>query len=115
MTTETKDPGVISIDPVSGLPSTAYRTDEGDLRWKVQRTTEGGSKYMADRPLATTLKEARDNRWDFCHPTLGVVWEGYKLGSDRPPQQRMADTSVGGMVPPGGRPVPGSETVTEQD
>lgn len=83
------------------LPANAFRNGDGMLMHRVKRMTEGGSYTEEVRPLAMTLEEARDKRWDFYHPTLGLIWDGYKLARDRTPQSIMSDGSQGGLVPPG--------------
>ena len=80
------------------LPDNAFYGQDGNLYHKVKRMTEGGQEVEAVRPLALTLDEARDKRKDFYHPTLGLIWEGYKLATDRDVKSIMADTSET-MVP----------------
>lgn len=88
------------------LPENAFYGRDGKLYHKVKRMTEGGTVVEMSRPLALTIEEARNERKDFYHPTLGLIWEGYKLAADRTPDDIMQDMSVGGQVPPGGTPVP---------
>lgn len=83
------------------VPDTVFMGMDGQRYWKVERTTEGGSKYEATRRYAMDLATARDTHSDFLHPTLGLIWEGYKLARDRSPEDIMADTSIGGAIPPG--------------
>lgn len=85
----------------STLPDNAFYGDDGELYHRVERMTEGGTKVMSTRRLATSLQQARDEHLDFYHPTLGLIWEGYKLARDRSPESIMRDTSVGGRLPTG--------------
>lgn len=76
-------------------PETAdvFYGDDGRTYHNVRRMTEGGTSVITTRPLAKTIEEARENRWDFYSPTLGLIWDGYKLAGDRSPQSRIRDTS----------------------
>lgn len=86
---------------VMPLPPNAFRDGDGNLMHKVRRMSEGGGYVEVTRPLAASLEEAREKRIDFYHPTLGLIWEGYKLARDRSPQSVMSDGSVGGLVKAG--------------
>lgn len=83
------------------------RGGDGNLYHAIQRVPEslGAKPIWQWRPLATSLEEARERRWDFYHPTLGLVWNGNKLARDRTPQDIMRDNSVGGLTPLGELPV----------
>lgn len=83
------------------------RGGDGLLYHAIERVPEaiGAAKVWQWRPLAATLEEAREKRWDFYHPRLGLIWNGFKLARDRTPQDIMADGSIGGLVPPGELPV----------
>jgi len=59
-----------------------------------------GSKRTQRRPVASTLEEAKEKRWDFYHEELGWILEGYKLARDRTTASIMADSSVGGRRDP---------------
>ena len=75
------------------LPENAFHGNDGNLYHRIKRMTEGGHVVEVVRPLALTLDEAREKRKDFYHPTLGLIWEGYKLASDRSVESIMNDTS----------------------
>lgn len=89
----------------TGVPPTAFWGEDDQLYHKIEMTTEGGAKYMATRPLAQTMEEARDKRLDYFHPTLGLIWNGYKLATDRTPQARLADRTQSLMRPGSALPV----------
>ena len=93
---------------LGNLPENAFLGDDGNLYHRISRMTDGGSWIETTRPLARTLEEAREKRIDFYHPTLGIIWNGYKIGRDRSPQDIIKDTSVGGQAKPGEVPVPTS-------
>ena len=80
---------------------------DGLLYPLVSRTGEalGMAPELKWRRLALSLDEARVNRIDFYHPTLGLIWNGFKLARDRTPDDIMRDTSIGGAVPRGELPV----------
>lgn len=90
---------------LSTLPEGAFYGDDGKLYHEMNKVTEGGTVIVVRRPLAQSLEEARDKRWDFYHPTLGWIWEGYKLARDRGVQSIIRDNTLGGMTPPGERPL----------
>lgn len=90
------------------MPETAFYGDDGKLYHTVERMTEGGTSVKETRRLASSIEEARDNRIDFFHPTYGLIWEGFKLASDRRPQEILNDGSTGGLVP-ANRSQPGSK------
>lgn len=80
---------------------------DGNLYHAIEVTPNalGAEKEWEWRRLALTMDEAREKRIDFYHPTLGLIWHGFKLARDRTPQDIMADRSIGGLVPPGELPV----------
>jgi hypothetical protein len=82
-------------------------TESGQLIHKIMKVPDaiGGDPYPVWRALATSLEEAREKRIDFWHPTLGLIWNGYKLARDRSIADIMSDNSVGGLVPRGELPV----------
>lgn len=86
-----------------GVPPSAVWGDDDLLYHEIEVTTEGGTKHKVYRRLAQTMEEARELRIDYFHPTLGLIWDGYKLAKDRTPQDRMRDASVS-QVKPGGYP-----------
>lgn len=88
-----------------GLPEGAFYGGDGRLYHKIQTMSEGGKLVQSTRPLALTLEEAREKKADFFHPSLGWIWNGYKLAKDREPADIMADTTVGGATPPGEKSV----------
>lgn len=88
----------------SHLPANAFYGGDGLLYHKIQRTLDGGSTVLSTRRLATSAEEARDQRIDFYHPSLGLIWEGYKLASDRTTHDILNDSSIGGQIPPGEHP-----------
>lgn len=73
--------------------------NDGRVYHEVVRMTDGGSKVTSVRPLAMTIEEAREARLDFYHPTLGLIWNGYKLASDRTAEDRAKDTTESVMKP----------------
>lgn len=75
------------------LPEGAFYLDDGLAYHRIGRTTEGGTKYIQTRRLALSLEEARDKRLDFIHPTLGLIWDGYKLARDRGVADIIADNT----------------------
>ncbi len=81
------------------LPPNAFRGNNGRYFHVLEVTTEGGAKVKQTRPLGTTLEEAIANRWDFYHPTVGLIYEGYKLARDRDANDIMSDTSQSQMRP----------------
>lgn len=83
------------------VPESVFLGNDGKRYWRVERTTEGGSKTTAVRRYESDLSTARDQHADYLHPTLGVIWEGFKLARDRSPEDIMADASIGGAIPPG--------------
>lgn len=64
---------------------------------KVSRIPErdggGASPITSWRPLAVNQEESRQFRRDFYHPTLGMIWEGYKLAKDRSMDDIIRDTT----------------------
>lgn len=90
---EDQEPAVWKKPLPAGVPPTAFWGDDDQLYHVIEMTSEGGAKHDAIRPLAQTMEEARELRRDYFHPTLGLVWEGYKLATDRSVASRMADRS----------------------
>lgn len=78
-----------------GFPPGVERLPDGQLVRRVQKPVHGGEYREQIRPVATTLKEAQVKHYDWYHPRLGWVREGYKLERDRQPQDIMADGSSG--------------------
>lgn len=81
------------------LPPNAGRTPDGRYYHDIEIMTEGGTLTKQRRPLALSLEEAIATRADYYHPTLGLIYEGYKLARDRAPADIMADTSESMMKP----------------
>ncbi len=65
----------------------------GQLCRMVPKVSASGEPWESRRPVALTIKEARERRYDYFHPELGWILEGYKLERDRKPEDIMADTS----------------------
>ena len=65
----------------------------GQLYRMVPKVSASGEPWESRRPVALTIKEARERRHDYWHPKYGWVLEGYKWEKDRPPEDIMADTS----------------------
>lgn len=76
-----------------GLPPGAERLPNGQVVRRLEKPVSGGGSREVIRPVASTLAEAREKHWDFYHPVVGWVREGYKLEKDREPQDIMADGS----------------------
>ena len=72
---------------------------------KMASPTLGGEPEWQWRRLALNLQQAREERLDYYHPALGLIWNGVKLARDRTPQDIMNDSSVGGLPIPGEVPV----------
>ena len=68
--------------------------ENGRLYRTVPKVSASGEPWESKRPVALTIKEARERRHDYYHPKYGWVLEGYKWEKDRSPEDRMADTSV---------------------
>jgi len=66
---------------------------------RVGRTAPDGSTYDQLRPVALTLEEAKERKVDYYHPQFGWILNGYKLASDRRPQDIMADGSLPAGIP----------------
>lgn len=83
--------------------------NDGNLYHCVPRVGEAlrARPKMVWRRLAMTKQESLANRLDYYDPTLGLIWEGYKVARDRDPQDIMNDTSIGGL------PIPGELTVEQ--
>lgn len=82
----------VDSKPVYGvLPPQAIIGDDGLLYHEVTRILEGGSSMLQRRRLASSLEEARTKRLDYYHPKLGLIWEGFKLASDRDAQDVIDD------------------------
>ena len=67
--------------------------ENGKFYRMVPKVSAGGEPWESRRPVSLTIKEARERRFDYYHPQLGWILEGYKLERDRTPEDRMADTS----------------------
>jgi hypothetical protein len=77
----------------AGLPPGAERDEKGQLFRMVIRST-AGKKRDVRRPVALTLEEAKEKRWDWFHPELGIwVLEGWKLEADRSQASILQDGS----------------------
>jgi len=72
------------------------KVEGGRTYREVEITAADGSVRIQRRPVAETFQEAQERRWDFYHPELGWILEGYKLAVDRPIKSIMADGSSGG-------------------
>jgi hypothetical protein len=84
----------------AGVPPTAFWGEDDLLYHKIDTMTEGGTVHKDSiRRLAQNMDEARELRIDYFHPTLGLIWEGYKLAKDRTPEDRMRDTTYSRMRP----------------
>lgn len=59
----------------------------------IPRTAADGSEWTEERPVALTLGEAKEKRFDYLHPELGWIRQGYKLERDRSAEAIMADIS----------------------
>lgn len=79
------------------FPENAYFGPDGELYHKVTRMSEGGHLIESYRRLARTLEEARDKRIDYYDPSLGLIWEGYKLAKDRLTSSIIEETNPGGF------------------
>ena len=83
-----------------GLPPGCIETEDGRLIRRIPQVSADGTEWLQERRVALTLDEAKAKRWDWYHPQLGWVHEGYKLEVDRTPQSIMADNSVSIMAEP---------------
>lgn len=81
------------------LPENAFRAPDGTYWHRIATMSEGGTPIEQERPLALTLEEAIATRKDFYHPTMGLIYEGYKLARDRDPKAIMADSSESLLSP----------------
>lgn len=55
----------------------------GQLMRRLHITSADGSTREQLRPVAASIEEAKEKRWDWYHPELGWIREGYKLERDR--------------------------------
>lgn len=97
--TEPDQPVAWSKPLPSGVPPSAFWGEDDLLYHRIEVVSEGGTKHVAVRRLATTLEEARDARIDYFHGTLGLIWEGYKLATDRSAESRVRDLSESRLRP----------------
>jgi len=80
------------------LPPGVYPRGDGYAR-KVPRKSADGSDWEEERPVAATLAEAKKERFDFYHPELGWILQGYKLERSRSTESIMADDSLSVPAP----------------
>lgn len=73
--------------------------ENGQLVRYVTRASADGTEWQQRRRVSLNIEEARAIRSDFYHPDLGWVLEGYKLESDRKPDDIMADSSQSTPAP----------------
>ncbi|KKM91621.1 hypothetical protein LCGC14_1226690 [marine sediment metagenome] len=74
--------------------------ENGRLVRLVPKVAASGETWNSRRPVALTIEEARLRRYDYYHPELGWILEGYKLEKDRTPESRMADVSQSVLAEP---------------
>lgn len=74
--------------------------ENGSLFRTVKRTAADGAEWEQRRPVALTLAEAKERRFDYYHPQYGWILEGYKLARDRTPESIIGDESMGGAPLP---------------
>ncbi len=77
---------------MADLPEGVYEKD-GQLFRDVTRTSPEGDEWTKHRPVALTLVEAKRRHYDWLHPQLWWVLEGYKLQTDRGAEDIMADST----------------------
>lgn len=75
------------------LPPGVEQLPSGQLVRRLEKPVTGGASRTVTRNVASTLEEARAKHWDWYHPDLGWIREGYKLEKDREPQAIMDDGS----------------------
>ena len=80
------------------LPPGTFRKGSGLAR-KVPRGSADGTTWEEERPVAETLAEAKEKRFDYYHPELVWIREGYKLERDRSTESILADDSQAVPVP----------------
>ena len=88
-------------------PGTKIR--DGQLVRILTKRSADGTEREQVRPVALTQAEARKKRWDWFHPELGWVKEGYKLVTDRSVGSRMMDGSSSVAVHEEDRPTESEE------
>lgn len=84
------------VIPDSLLPPTVERIGvigrgTSSLRRKIEDRGTGRTRY---RPVSLDWEEAKARRWDYFHPELGWLIDGFKRERDPTIDQIMADTSV---------------------
>ena len=77
---------------MADLPPGVYE-ENGQLFRGIVRESAEGEEWTQHRPVALTLAEAKAKHWDWFHPTIGWILEGYKLGKDRDISDILADGS----------------------
>ena len=95
--TEESQESMIPSEP--GLPPGVERLPDGQLIRRLEKPVTGGTSREQIRYVASSLEEARKKHWDFYHPVVGWIREGYKLEKDRPPQDIMNDGSLASPNP----------------
>ena len=80
------------VAQATNLPPGVTRQPDGSLIRMVP-VRAGDEMREKVRPVALTLSKAKEMRWDYYHPELGWILEGYKLERDRDVQSIMADSS----------------------
>lgn len=92
-------PLVTDQGPVGGLPPGVEKHPTLGLIHRIHRTAEDGSTYDQLRPVALTIEEAKERKVDYYHPRFGWLLNGYKLATNRKPQDILADDSQQAGVP----------------
>lgn len=95
--------GTLPPDCYRGPDGQLYRDKVGTKTYEVadpevpNKTIWKTEEFTQHRHVSLDFREAQLQHWDFFHPTLGWVNEGYKLEQDRAPQEIFRDGSVGQM------------------